>query len=151
MSATVVDTLASDLSQKATPSRLAIGAAVTMLLIWLAFAGFLLSQSATTDVEWARLAWVFTSIEAVAFAGAGLLFGTAVNRQRAEKAEQRAETNQKDAEAGRTLAAAIKADDLEVAKDNGGPTPLGGSQHQAGSGATEAVMRHARLARQLFP
>ncbi|MEJ7715357.1 MAG: hypothetical protein WKF40_06495 [Thermoleophilaceae bacterium] len=40
-------------------------------------------------------------VEAVAFAAAGLLFGSTVNRQRAEQAEQKANANQKDAEGGR--------------------------------------------------
>jgi hypothetical protein len=93
---------------------------------------------------------VFSSIEAVAFAAAGLLFGSKVNRQRAENAEERADVNQRHAEAGRALAAAIKSDEVEAAPGSGGPERLGGGR-PADIGAAQIAARHARLARQLFP
>ena len=138
-------------AEKTTPTRLAIGTAAIVLVAWLVLAAFLITRTSIAEVEWARLAWVFASVEAVAFAGAGLLFGTTVNRQRAEKAEEQAEANKKDAEAGRALAAAIKADDVEVLRDSGSPKPAGGDASAADFRALDTVARHSRLARQLFP
>ena len=142
--------------QAGTPSRIALIAAGAALVIWLAFAVYLLTQSGANDAKWGRIVWVFASVEAVAFAAAGVLFGTTVNRQRAEVAEQQATANQRDAEGGRALAAALKADEPAVVQEGGagGPQGLGVPGVPSGPGAGEAVdvaTRHARLARQLFP
>src|SRR5829696_4692212 len=94
-----------------TPTRSALATASVALAVWAGFAVYLLAQTGTSDVRWTRMAWVFASVEAVAFAAAGLLFGSTVNRQRAERAEEAASAAGRDAQAGRALAAALKADD----------------------------------------
>jgi hypothetical protein len=140
-------------ADRGSPSRLAVITAVVALLVWAGFAGYLLYRSSSAEVQWTRIAWVFSSVEAVAFAAAGLIFGTTVNRQQAQQAEARANANQNDAEAGRALAAALKADEPPVAYD--GPAPAGGpqalGQTQRDDAASQLAARHARLARQLFP
>jgi hypothetical protein len=129
--------------------RPAMWAAVVALGLWAAFALFLVVRSSADEVEWTRLAWVFASVEAVAFAGAGVLFGTTVTRQRAETAEAKAKEKEKEADAGRALAAALVADDptggRSVAPGLEGVVP--GPQAEA----AQVAARHARLARQFFP
>jgi len=97
---------------------------------------------------------VFSSVEAVAFAAAGLLFGSTVNRQRAEQAEQKANENQKDAESGRALATALKAEEPAIVQEGGAegaPQEMGGRGRGGADPAAHVAARHARLARQLFP
>jgi len=130
---------------RSTPTRYAIAAASLALALWAGFAAFLLAQTGTSDVRWTRMAWVFASVEAVAFAAAGLLFGSTVNRQRAERAEEVAAAAERDAQAGRALAAVLKAEDGESAD---GPRAFGGD---AAKSPPDASVRHARLAAALFP
>ncbi len=134
------------------PSKVALVAAGGALLIWIVFAIYLVTQSGASDVKWARIAWVFGSVQAVAFAAAGLLFGTTVNRQRAERAEQQAAANQRDAESGRALAAALKADEPAgvVEQQRRGPGAMGAGVPPE-AGRDDVAARHARLARQFFP
>ena len=127
------------------PTRYAIAAASLALAAWAGFAVFLLAQTGTSDVRWTRMAWVFASVEAVAFAAAGLLFGSTVNRQRAERAEGVAEAAERDAQAGRALAAVLKA---EHGEDADGPRAFGGD---TATSPPDASARHARLAAALFP
>jgi hypothetical protein len=129
---------------RSTPTRYAIAASLA-LTAWAGFAVFLLAQTGTSDVRWTRMAWVFASVEAVAFAAAGLLFGSTVNRQRAERAEEVAEASERDAQAGRALAAVLKAEHGESAD---GPRAFGGD---AAKSPPDASVRHARLAAALFP
>jgi len=136
------------------PTKLALIAAVAALVVWIGFAIYLIVMSDAKETEWTRIAWVFASVEAVAFAAAGLLFGSTVNRQRAEQAEQKANANQKDAEGGRALAATLKADEPAVVQEGGaegGPRALGGRGGSGDDAAAQLAARHARLARQFFP
>jgi len=130
---------------RSTPIRYAIAAASLALVVWAGFAVYLLAQTGTSDVRWTRMAWVFASVEAVAFAAAGLLFGSTVNRRRAERAEETATANERDAHAGRALAAALKAEDGGSVD---GPRAFGGD---AATSPPDVSARHARLAHQLFP
>src|SRR5437868_764188 len=61
------------------------------------FVVFLLGKSGADEIKWARLAWVFSSVEAVAFGAAGALFGSNIQRSRAEKAEEQARRSSHDA------------------------------------------------------
>ena len=63
-----------------------------------------------SEVTWARLAWLFSSVEAIAFAAAGALFGAARPPRAAEKAESEARKLAGDAARGRALAATLKAE-----------------------------------------
>jgi hypothetical protein len=125
------------------------------VVVWLGFSVFLMARSDSADVEWTRLAWVFGSIQAVAFAAAGALFGTAVQRERAVDAESRAteaakvaDENRTAASHGRALAAAIQADAQPAAGGSGGG--LSGMGTGGGGSDDETRRRHAHLARSLF-
>jgi hypothetical protein len=135
-----------------TPSRLAgpaLWIAGLILVGWCVFTVYLVRTSSGLDeIQWTRLTWLFSSVEAVVFAAAGALFGTSIQRQRTEAAEQRADANAQDATAGRTLAAALAADE-----SGGGPATRGGLRMPAGATADDGdvIRRHAQLARALFP
>jgi hypothetical protein len=123
---------------------LALIAAVASLVALGVFTAYMISQADLDDeVTWTRLAWLFTSVEAIAFAAAGALFGAKIHRERAEKAESEARQYAGDAARGRALAAAIKADEIAEGATRG----LG----EAGEEGTLLRARHARLARELFP
>jgi hypothetical protein len=94
-----------------------------VLAAWLALLSWLAFHTGATELQWARLGSVLGSLEAVAFAAAGALFGTTIQKQRvadanerAGKAEDRAaraeKTSTEHTQAvanGRALAAAVKA------------------------------------------
>jgi hypothetical protein len=141
-------------SAPSTPlSGIALWVAAFAVVVWVAFSVVLIVRSSADEVTWTRIAWVFGSIEAVAFAAAGALFGTAVQRQNVQKAEQRADTAQKDADSrrdeamkGRALAAALEADGATAEPDTG----LRAMSPGAGGAEQEIRARHAHLARALF-
>ena len=114
-------------------------------LVW-----YMVTQRNVAETTWSRLAWLFASVEAIAFGAAGALFGSSIQRQRAEKAEAAAEHNADVAAKGRALAASIKAD------DPGAPTgritlERLGATGQASKAVEELAARHASIARELFP
>jgi hypothetical protein len=78
-----------------------IGFSVLLYKMWGLAAGNV------ADPQWSRAAYLFGSVEAIAFAAAGFLFGKEVNRQRAEKAESRANEAQKEATGAQTVAAEV--------------------------------------------
>ncbi|MGH3868918.1 MAG: hypothetical protein ACRDQ4_22920 [Pseudonocardiaceae bacterium] len=93
----------------------ALAVAVTVIAVWLGVLIWALIEVNASEVTWARLLVVLGSVEAVAFAAAGALFGTTVQRQRVEDqrvradvAESRADANQTAAINGHKLAAAVK-------------------------------------------
>jgi hypothetical protein len=65
---------------------LALAAFFVMILM-------LLQRTSTDDVTWTRSVYLLSGIEAVAFAGVGWLFGKEVQRERADKAEKRADAS----------------------------------------------------------
>jgi hypothetical protein len=54
----------------------------------------MLGLAKADEAEWARYVYLFGSIEAVAFAATGFLFGKEVHREQAKKAEERADEAQ---------------------------------------------------------
>jgi hypothetical protein len=139
-------------------SRPAMAIAILAVGFWAIFTFILAYKSGTPDnVQWTRLAWVFGSVQSIAFAATGALFGTAVQGARADKADQRADNAEADANAqrdaaakGRALAASLQAD----AKPEGlpeGQVPEGRLE-SAPSGAPneDVAQKHALLARSLF-
>lgn len=101
---------------------IALITALVVVAAWLALLCRLVFRTGATDLEWARLLVVLGSLEAVAFAAAGALFGTTVQRRRVEEAKNRADkaderashaektslANSQAAANGKALAAAIK-------------------------------------------
>lgn len=134
-------------------SGLALYVAAGALVLWLVFTVYLLFQVNSDELAWTRIAWVFASVEAIAFAAAGALFGTAVQRQNVEKAEDRAdaaegvaESNRDDATKGRVLAASLQADAMGSAPPGG----MRGMSVETDSGVSDVVERHAAMSRSLF-
>jgi hypothetical protein len=94
----------------------ALAVAVAVIAVWLGLLIWLLVEVGASEVAWTRLLVVLGSVEAVAFAAAGALFGTTVQRHRVEDqrvradvAESRADAYQSAAINGHKLAAAVKA------------------------------------------
>lgn len=87
----------------------ALAVAVAVIVVWLAFLVWLVVEVKSTEVTWSRLLVVLGSVEAVAFAAAGALFGTTVQRQRVQDEKERADAAETAALNGHKLAAAVKA------------------------------------------
>ena len=136
----------------------ALWVAIFALLAWIGFSIFLIAKAGTNETEWTRIAWVFGSIQAIAFAAAGALFGTAVQQQNVSNAQQQATSAKKDADQqreaatkGNALAATLQAQ--AVALPTGGADGL----QRAGVGgaarsesADELRQSYAQLSRALF-
>jgi hypothetical protein len=127
------------------PSRplggVALIAALVALAAFAAFTAYMIAQAdGGNEVTWTRLAWLFSSVEAIAFGAAGALFGASVHRERAENAEADARQKADAAARGRALAAAVKAEAPAATRGGGEPEET-----------TSVAARHARLARELFP
>jgi hypothetical protein len=135
---------------RAALTRGAFVVAVIVLVAWSAFTLDMIISSGTAELHWTRLAWLFSSVEAVAFGAAGAIFGSSVQRQRAEQAEHVARQNVQDAQRGRALAETLKADADSTAGLGSliGAGPGGGQAADIGDAVTR---RHAQLAERLFP
>lgn len=131
-------------------SGAALVAALVVLLAFSLLVWYLISQVGVPETPWTRLAWIFSSVEAIAFGAAGALFGSSIQRQRAEKAESEAAKNADAAAKGKALAAAIKADDPGSPAGQSLMQSLG-QAGAAGGPATTLAARHAAIARELFP
>src|SRR6185369_4528360 len=83
--------------------------AVAAMLAFGWFVYHLLGQTKLEEKEWSRTVYLFQGVEAIAFAAAGFMFGKEVHRQRADKAEKRAEKNEEGAAKGKALADLVKA------------------------------------------
>jgi uncharacterized membrane protein YsdA (DUF1294 family) len=118
--------------------------ALAVLIGFGVFVWFMIDQRAADETSWARLAWLFASVEAVAFAAAGALFGVRVQREQTQRAEERADRSQTDAENGRILAEIVKM-------DGGSATVDTGLEALGASGSVDTAARHAAVARRLFP
>lgn len=64
--------------------------AIVIIVGFIASIIFLLVQTSVSDLQWARDVYLFGGIEAIAFAAAGFLFGTQVQRQHIQGADERA-------------------------------------------------------------
>jgi hypothetical protein len=62
--------------------------AVGALVAFLVLVAIMLTRVDARDPEWSRLAFLLTGVEAIAFGGGGFLWGKAVTRARAERAER---------------------------------------------------------------
>lgn len=60
------------------------------------------------ELEWTRLVYLLSGVEAIAFAAAGYFFGREVNRARAEGAEKRADEAQTNASQAQAIATEAK-------------------------------------------
>jgi len=136
--------------QTTTLSGVVLATALLVLVAFTAFVWYMLTQRSVPETTWARLAWLFSSVEAIAFGAAGALFGSSIQRQRAERAEAAADRNADAAAKGKALAAAIKADDPGTPTGQSGLERLGATG-QPGKAAENLAARHAAIAWELFP
>jgi hypothetical protein len=91
-------------------------ASIILVVVYIAFVALQWFGGDASDVVWARRLALLTGLEALAFSGAGALLGSSVQRRatraaetRADRAEQAADANARDAEKGRALQNAIAA------------------------------------------
>lgn len=147
-----------DSSRSPKLSGAALWVAIFALTVWVAFSIVLLFNVGKTETEWTRIAWVFGSIQSVAFAAAGALFGTAVQQQNVSSAQQEAATAKKDADQqretaikGRALAAVVQAEGATPSVgDRSGFEPLGPDRAGTAESAEAVRQRHAQLSQSLF-
>jgi hypothetical protein len=128
----------------------ALVAALIVLAAWLVLLTWLAFHTGATELQWARLVSVLGSLEAVAFAAAGALFGTTVQKQRVQEAKERAERAEKTsaenvqaAANGRALAEAVRA------RAEGAATR--GTEQVSATEKSEGTDDLAALAAKLFP
>jgi len=62
--------------------------AIGVLIAYGFFLYFLIGKTDAKELDWSRLIYLFSGVEAIVFAAAGFLFGREVNRKRAENAEE---------------------------------------------------------------
>lgn len=97
------------------PKLSAYVSVVAALLVLAGFAYLAMDMidiaKATKDpsLQWARLSQIYNSIEAIAFAAAGLLFGTIIQSKRAQDAENRADNAQTNAADARAKGSALSS------------------------------------------
>jgi len=136
----------------------ALWVAIFALAVWVAFSIVLLFNIDKNETDWTRITWVFGSIQSVAFAAAGALFGTAVQQQNVSSAKQEAASAKKDADQqrdlaskGRALATVVQAEGTTTATgDTSGMERVGPGQAGATESAETIRKRHAQLAQSLF-
>ncbi|MFF4503688.1 hypothetical protein [Streptomyces sp. NPDC001401] len=133
--------------------------AVAAVVAWLAFSAVLLVvANSSSDTTWTRMAWVFGSVQAIAFSAAGALFGTSVQagrvahaESRAQAATQKAEQHAEDASKGRAMAAILQAEmPPDTAREDGPSSQLPTAPETDDDAVLETKRRHARLSRALY-
>jgi hypothetical protein len=125
----------------------AVYAAIAVLITFAVLVAHLIGQVGTDDeVRWRGLAWLFASVEAIAFGAGGALFGASGHRDRAERAEAAAKVSADAAANRRALAAAMQGGELQH-------WPRGARVvRPAGAiGTGPGPKRHAEFAPRLFP
>jgi hypothetical protein len=135
----------------------ALWVATFAIASWLLFSVFLLVKAdSSPDLAWTRMAWVFGSVQAIAFAAAGALFGTAVQREQVGRSEDRANAAETSAAESKELAAKgqafgamAQADEMANTQDEGEQPRTMGSGADSSS-ADETRRRHAEVSRSLF-
>jgi len=153
---------ATDGSGSSSPLKLsgpALWAAMLALVVWVGFSILMLFFASKSETEWTRVAWVFGSIQSVAFAAAGALFGTAVQQQNVSNAQQDAANAKKDADTqretaikGRALATVLQADGTTpTTSEKSGLEAMGPDQAGTTESADVVLQRHAQLAQSMFP
>jgi len=137
-----------------------IGAWVAVLVViaWLILLFVLLNKVEANDGEWTRIYTLWTSLETVAFAAAGALFGTTIQQRRVQDAKEESKQAKDDAKdarknatasadaasKGRTLAEALK---MTATREHGNGAGL--AEGQTSSAADLERLR--KLAVELFP
>ena len=116
----------------------ALFVAVVAIILYVFTCIYLFEKLDVLEEHWDKALLLFKGLEAIALAAAGFLFGREVHRERAEKAEDRADRNEQRVKDGHQLAGAVKAA-AQQAFTTAGTAP------QTGLATLE------KLANQLFP
>ncbi|HTS98975.1 MAG TPA: hypothetical protein VMI33_20405 [Streptosporangiaceae bacterium] len=169
--------MADDTTAKGDPpawrESLAGAVAVSALVAFLVLVALMFLLRGGSETVWSRLVYLLTGVEAVAFAGAGWLFGKEVHRSEAQHAQEQVATEQQRADRADTAAreAADKADEARdeaeaqrlrgsqlalaaVAEERSRPPARRGIEREAAGGsgsAGDAASAVADLARRLYP
>jgi len=127
-----------------------LGAVVAAIVVmaWLVIVAVLLFRSsdvAVTDSVWSRMLVVLSSIEAVAFAAAGALFGTTIQQRRVQDAKDEAERTKKDAKEAVTKVQQDAAEETKRAKDEATRNADEASRGRALAAAVKASVPAARV------
>lgn len=122
--------------------------ALIAVAVYAAMVAVLVLSASSEEVVWSRLVYVFASIQALAFAAAGALWGTTVSQARIERAERSADENARDANNGRALASAILAEPDAVSEADSDRSYRGRLPNGT---FDQTAVRHALLASRLFP
>ena len=128
----------------------ALWTGIVVVAAWLIMVILLALHIGDQEVQWSRLVFLLGSIEAVAFAAAGALFGTQIQRQRvtdakerADKAEKEATSNKDAAVKGRGSAAVVKAESRSTGHTQG--------ITRTSAEGVPAASASLQLAEELFP
>ncbi len=76
---------------KITKEIVALVVAILAVIGFPIFLYYMLGLTKVEEIEWNRAVYLFSGVEAIVYAAVGYLFGKDVNRERAEKAEERAD------------------------------------------------------------
>jgi flagellar biosynthesis/type III secretory pathway M-ring protein FliF/YscJ len=117
--------------------------AIVLVVLWVALGVMLFLSVGADETTWARYVWLFSSVEAVAFAAVGALLGTTVQKQRVQDAQNRADDATKDANNGRLLAERVKRLQPSSIKS--------GVERLSASGGDSDINEVINLANNLFP
>jgi hypothetical protein len=127
----------------------ALVVAVAVIVVWLGLLIWLAVSANSSDIAWSRELVVLGSVEAVAFAAVGALFGTTVQRQRVADLTAQRDAAQSLAEASQ--AAAVNGEKLAVAVRTANASKAGSRAEQlstSGRANSDPVLELANL---LFP
>ena len=129
-------------------SRAGMLVAIGAVLFWAVFAAIMLYNAGTKEADkWAHLTFVFASVQGIASAAAGALFGTAVQQDRVKNAETRASVAENAANNGRALALILQNEAAPATAGAEAFDSTGPGQPPPGD---DVRQRHAALARSLF-
>jgi hypothetical protein len=145
---------------------LAAVVAVSALLLFVVLIILMFVARSGSDTAWNRLVYLLTGVEAVAFAGAGWVFGKEVHRAEVQRVEDQVKTEQEradqaegdarqaneNAQAERLRGARIvQAVETANAQRQQPAQARGEQEVSAGSGPVNALDSVADLARRLYP
>jgi hypothetical protein len=140
--------------------------AVCALLVFLVLVTLMMTQRDGSDTAWNRLVYLLTGVEAVAFAGAGWVFGKEVHRAEAQAAAEQVQTERGRAsqaeDSARQASDTAQAERLRGARlvqavetaraQQRQPARRGEEQEvSSGGGLASPLDPVADLARQLYP
>ena len=157
--------MAEDSKTPAWRDSLAAVVAVSALLVFLVLVILMFLNRSGSETAWSRLVYLLTGVEAVAFAGAGWMFGKEVHRGEAQRAEEQVHTEQERAdqaeEGARKANETAHTEQLRGARivqavetanaEQQSARQSGEQQVSARGGSRNALGPVADLARRLYP